>query len=286
MLYFFESLYSNIGKISHSMSVDDKKFVINLMNEAQLITGNNLIKETQKELKSFLQKYINANVGREALAIDFTDYVKNISLPFKCIWIEAEDVYTKSLAADNFLAFKNFNLFPLDTSTFVVGLLAYETHPGSIFYLADTVTIQDSTGEAPPLRELKPLIFAPNLKNYYMLAALFTYYITEKIHEYNVGTVKLRKHLKSKIAGEKFSTRITDVIYISKSKNQATTEDGLPINYSYRFWRRGHWRKLDNEEALGKDRAGNRSVKGLTWVIETIVGPEDKPLIMKTRKFE
>lgn len=52
------------------------------------------------------------------------------------------------------------------------------------------------------------------------------------------------------------------------------------VDWSHRFEVRGHWRKTD---ALGKDRDGNYCVRGYTWVVDHTKGPENLPLIKKTR---
>lgn len=57
------------------------------------------------------------------------------------------------------------------------------------------------------------------------------------------------------------------------------TQHGV-IDWSHRWEVRGHWRHV---KGLGKDRAGIYSVHGFTWVNNFVKGPEDKPLVVKTR---
>ena len=42
----------------------------------------------------------------------------------------------------------------------------------------------------------------------------------------------------------------------------------------------GHWRIHDGS---GKDRNGHRTMKGFTWVVPHVKGPDSVPLIVKTR---
>jgi len=68
----------------------------------------------------------------------------------------------------------------------------------------------------------------------------------------------------------------------SKQKNIVPLFGG-EIDWSHRWEVRGHWRKCDG---IGKDREGKRCVNNFTWVKEHEKGPEDLPLIKKTRIIE
>lgn len=56
------------------------------------------------------------------------------------------------------------------------------------------------------------------------------------------------------------------------------------IEYSHAFTVRGHWRTLESTESIGKDRTGNRNVKGYTWVNEYVKG--DGELVKKIREIK
>jgi hypothetical protein len=70
------------------------------------------------------------------------------------------------------------------------------------------------------------------------------------------------------------------------------------VDWQTRWEVRGHWVRLHKEgtneldfDRLGKSRIGDRVVRGMTWRSHHIKGPEDKPIIRKTRiidlnKFE
>lgn len=53
------------------------------------------------------------------------------------------------------------------------------------------------------------------------------------------------------------------------------------LDFSHRFEVRGHWRKTTG--SIGKNREGEYVVQGYTWVKAHVKGPEDKPVIKKTR---
>ena len=50
------------------------------------------------------------------------------------------------------------------------------------------------------------------------------------------------------------------------------------IDYSFSFAVRGHYRKLHNPETIGKDRNGDRTIQGYTWVENYIKGNTDLPV--------
>jgi hypothetical protein len=68
-------------------------------------------------------------------------------------------------------------------------------------------------------------------------------------------------------------------IYYVINKNDTKSESTIHftgtkvISQSFRV--RGHWRTLESAESIGKDRQGNRVVKGFTWVTEYVKGDEN-----------
>lgn len=96
-----------------------------------------------------------------------------------------------------------------------------------------------------------------------------------------VGTIAGRQRIKRLSPGKGKHT-IREVIFISPRRQSIYTNEGSgkTIDYSHRFAVRGHWRRVSG---IGKDRQGNYCIQGYTWVVDSIKGPEDKPLINKTR---
>ena len=98
-------------------------------------------------------------------------------------------------------------------------------------------------------------------------------------NEYSEGKISYRKKIKYK---KNTNRRIGDVIYLSNKNRKERSESLRHIDFTHRFLRRGHWRKL-NENQIGKNRDGKRTEKGRTWVNNCEVGNTDLPLIKKVR---
>jgi hypothetical protein len=97
---------------------------------------------------------------------------------------------------------------------------------------------------------------------------------------YIEGKQTCRKRFKTNLGAR----RLNSVIHISpKNKIKAINDStSYRVDFTHRFLRRGHWRKL-NAHQIGKNRDGNRSERGRTWVNHCEVGASDLPLIKKTR---
>jgi hypothetical protein len=67
-----------------------------------------------------------------------------------------------------------------------------------------------------------------------------------------------------------------------KGRAPPLTAGGV-VDWSHRWEVRGHWRRV---KGVGKDRAGDYSVVGHTWVRDFVKGPADQPLVVKTRVFQ
>lgn len=105
--------------------------------------------------------------------------------------------------------------------------------------------------------------------------------ILDKINsnEFSEGKINHRKKIKYK---KNTNRRIGDVIYLTNKNPKKRSESLNHIDFTHRFLRRGHWRKL-NAHQIGKNRDGNRSEQGRTWVNHCEVGASDLPIIKKTR---
>lgn len=96
----------------------------------------------------------------------------------------------------------------------------------------------------------------------------------------NIGVEGIRKSIK---ISKDERLRVKRVCYIASQEYRK--DNILPsgnIDFSHRFFVRGHWREI-NEKSLGKNRAGDYCVPGMTWVTEFQKGSKDKDLIRKTR---
>lgn len=106
--------------------------------------------------------------------------------------------------------------------------------------------------------------------------------ICEFIHNSSLGEEKVFTSIKLKDTPVgKYSMTVNSIIRLSP-KNQSENVRPLfarEIDWTHRWWVRGHWRRL--EGGIGKDRFGNYSVSGFTWVTEHIKGPDDKDIAEK-----
>lgn len=102
--------------------------------------------------------------------------------------------------------------------------------------------------------------------------------IIRQINISKVGIEKVRQYIKLPKGG----VRIRKIVHVANKKEYFKYKDshGHKIDWTHRWAVRGHWRKI---EGLGKDREGNYSVSGATWVLDHVKGPEDKEFVRKTR---
>lgn len=108
--------------------------------------------------------------------------------------------------------------------------------------------------------------------------------LTTFLAQFNAGLVG-QEHVRERVVigtgAQKRIHRIRRIVHIRpKSTSAPATGSSREIDWSHRWLVRGHWRKIDG---LGKDRLGDYCVQGFTWVAEFQKGPEDAPLVRKTR---
>jgi hypothetical protein len=98
----------------------------------------------------------------------------------------------------------------------------------------------------------------------------------------SVGFENIRSHaIKLGSGKSKDSFRVRRIVHVvPKKEQQAYSQRYEKVDWSHRWLVRGHWRKVDG---VGKDRAGDYSTNGFTWVTDHEKGPESAPLITKTR---
>lgn len=99
------------------------------------------------------------------------------------------------------------------------------------------------------------------------------------------GTERINKTLKIKANGQKRDVTIRNIIHVRPSRELTQGDRGIRamIDWTHRWEVQGHWRRISG---LGKDRAGAYTVSGYTWVNPHTRGPEDKPVIKKTRMVD
>lgn len=95
------------------------------------------------------------------------------------------------------------------------------------------------------------------------------------------GVTKENFILKKGVGKAAYRVCVNKIIHIRPKKFKEKTEYmGQEIDWSHRWRVRGHWRKVST---VGKNREGEYGIQGFTWVVEHIKGPEELPIIEKTR---
>jgi hypothetical protein len=107
----------------------------------------------------------------------------------------------------------------------------------------------------------------------------------DRLDQEAAGAERVNERIKIRSAGQKEIVKIKRLIHVApkKYKSDYATKTQKEIEWSHRWFSRGHWRKLP-EGMLGKNREGDYVEVGRTWVTESIKGPEHKELVSKVRK--
>ncbi len=228
----------------------------------------------KKEILSSLQE-CKIIIDGTAIAKDHYDTfgIKHddlISPPFKTCWIQPPDELVTEVKITS----------ESDQTEFVHGIYLHETAP---YVYAFAIVISDRL-DSRMLRvkygALKTETGAS--EDAFEWRAIFAF-LRPFASSHHLGTVKVNERIKFKSDGAKESFKIKKVVYVfpggKKSKEQAEKRF-VSIDWSHQWAVRGHWRKING---IGKDRAGSYCMANFTWVEEHVKGPEDKPLIQKTR---
>jgi hypothetical protein len=94
------------------------------------------------------------------------------------------------------------------------------------------------------------------------------------------GLVRTNERIKIRSGEESRIHKIKSIVYIKDYNSKTEDFQSRDIDWSHRWSVRGHWRKVDS---IGKNRAGEYVISGWTWVTEHEKGPDEAPLITKTR---
>lgn len=99
---------------------------------------------------------------------------------------------------------------------------------------------------------------------------------------YAIGKEKSSQRLRVGTGQDRRLLRVKNILHVAMKKERAAYEKklGKEIDWTHRWEVMGHWRSV---RSIGKDRTGNYTVKGFTWVNPHTKGPEEKRLIKKVR---
>lgn len=130
----------------------------------------------------------------------------------------------------------------------------------------------------------EPIQDAEGITVYFILKTLFDV-LKNKNNERILVTQPDK--LKCTINGKKYSRKINDVIWLKLNKKddieQYLKNAKIHSKCPYQYEVRGHWRKLEHQNKLGKNREGIYNICGYTWINEYIKGDNDSMLIKKQR---
>lgn len=101
------------------------------------------------------------------------------------------------------------------------------------------------------------------------------------VHSSKIGSEKVNLKFRIGHGENRRPYRIRKIIHcIPRDQMNSESITKRNIDFSHRWEVMGHWRKIDG---LGKNRGGEYTTQGYTWVIPHVRGPEDKMLVKKTR---
>lgn len=151
-------------------------------------------------------------------------------------------------------------------------------------YLTALVCMRDglrtkfvALGRQPPMPEGVLAATSDESPEFTAVARLYL----QRLNFCALGAERVNERVKTRVKGEKHLIKIREVIHVTPKKIVGVPGPfGGHVDYSHRFEVRGHWRQI---ERIGKDPHGDYGVKGYTWVVPSIKGPKNKPLVRKQR---
>jgi hypothetical protein len=103
----------------------------------------------------------------------------------------------------------------------------------------------------------------------------------DAISSSEIGVERTHQHFNIGTSRKPKLQTIRKIIHVRPKRIGASlSTDSRHIDWSHAWLVRGHWRKTDG---IGKDRAGDYCVQGMTWVTEHTKGPDDAPIVPKVR---
>ncbi len=106
-------------------------------------------------------------------------------------------------------------------------------------------------------------------------------YFFDKLRSNHVAAESVGQTISVKVNGRTHTRDIRQVVHVTKNKMTSPRGPyGGPLDHSHRWEVSGHWRSI---RGIGKDRYGSYGMKGSTWVVPHVKGPEEKPIIRKQR---
>lgn len=208
-----------------------------------------------KDSRFFIFKHYNFNC-----TID-----ESLDLPFEhCFFEHLSTGLTPALPNPGYLGkFTDAQFFH------VIGIYANESSPGVIEIIG---CIELSTGQIVP--------WASGMADHPYSDAIW-WALENSLRVLKEGRIFKAQGERIRTKINKQVIKINDIIYVGRRNDKTCiSRNGRTLEYSHHFEVRGHWRKFDG---LGKNREGNRTVPGHTWVRSYEKGDKEAPLIKKIR---
>jgi hypothetical protein len=250
-------------------------------NLMRMIAGSGLQKTNLMEYSEFLQVvketkvFILANTITEETEIPYQEdaHSESFDSPFDYVYLEREPIFYNASyqfspligirqgdSPDSFISIKSFIYDDLK----------------SVFYCYITMQVKSGVGLGCVVKVLQT-------DELYNECCMVLKTCLQQINSQRIGVESTSEKIRIKRSAGYFTHEINQIIHVKNKykykKDSVCIGEKNPINFSHRFFRRGHWRVTDNPMTLGKDRQGERNQYGRTWVMESTVGDESLPLI-------
>ena len=228
-------------------------------SEVNFITSN--IEDCRQFVFKFKEK---TNLEK---VIDDLPIPVEVDLPFKVCWFEMEkDFYISAERPDDPIIVRALGLFIVESEPrfYIVYGLMQSCVSGKWQHHIVNFTANGSDGSILTIINL-----------------LLSRFKKDKAISINTGTQIIYRN-----NGKKIKSKLKPVIYIGTEKqlNNYLSCNKIPNHkYSYCFDVRGHWRRIENTESLGKDRLGERTIKGWTWINPYLKGSSENNYVNKIR---
>ncbi len=223
-------------------------------------------------------------ISRES---DIDIYVQSHEMPFKSMSFEALERYPildcgAELDDDMKLLVYCYHITELSPSTYEIILMARFSHSNNLGVLRLTENTSYIYDIASNRWDFDNYGHSSEIYNGFVSHRwLFLSAMYDK--KMQRGTVKPRSTMIGKgKKRRKYTPKDYIVVAPSDGHSRMSKSVGRNITWDHSWRVSGHWRRLpEGAKIKGKDRDGNRTVEGLTWIPEHIKG--DGPEIIKAR---
>lgn len=259
----------------------------------------NLLQETYSKAELFdvskllVGKFPQVKVNKSDKFIIVDDDV-DVALPFECMFIHVEDrqLMIKGTLVDSstYMFIREYNPLYITGTVCEVSAEGRRNLPFTLNLFTGTLSIEEND-------------YSYCTRSSYVTSPYF--YSREAMISLIYNTLSCIDSLSSKTIIADVPTTNKTIYYRRKGSpaikvparsiyyviNKQDTESEKHIVFtgtkviSHAFKVRGHWRTLENSESIGKNRQGERIVKGFTWVTEYVKGDEND-IVKKVRIVE